>query len=81
MTAQQQTEPRPIVTWASMSDVQLTRTLATMSILGCGFVQAMAIAMYRADPENLQRLQDAFPELAWRYGPGSGPYQSREGEG
>lgn len=81
MTAQQQTEPRPIVTWASMSDVQLTRTLAAMSMLGGGFVQAMAIAMYRADPGNLRRLQDAFPELAGQYGPGSLPYLRREGDG
>ena len=74
-------QPPATVTWASMSDVQLTRTLAAMAILGGGFVQAMSTAMYRADPDNLQRLQDAFPELAERYGPGSAPYQSREGAG
>lgn len=70
--------PHPIK-WALMTDTQMTRTLAAMARLGGDFVQAMAMVMYRADPENLQRLQDAFPELAWRYGPGSGPYKAREG--
>lgn len=81
MTAQQGADSPHCIKWATMSEEQLTRTLSAMAILGGGFVKAMAIAMYRADSESLQRLQDAFPELAWRYGPGSGPYQSREGEG
>ena len=36
--------------------------LSVMSIYGGSFVQALAEAALRADPENLERLKNAFPE-------------------
>ena len=34
---------------------------------GGSFVQALAVCVQRADPENLQRLKAAFPELWAEY--------------
>jgi hypothetical protein len=42
-------------------------TVRAMETYGGGFVQALAAACHRADPENLVRLKAAFPEYWSHY--------------
>ena len=41
----------------------LSHTLQAMLRFGGSFDRALALAAMRADPDNLRRLRDAFPEL------------------
>lgn len=52
----------------------LLHTSRTMSRFGGGFAKAIADAALAADTTNAQRLQQAFPELFERFGPGSSFY-------
>ena len=42
-------------------------TVVAMKKYGGGFVQVLADALIRADADNLQRLEKAFPEYIARY--------------
>ena len=44
-------------------------TVANMDDRGGGFVRALARAMQLADPDNLDRIKAAFPEIIERYRP------------
>jgi hypothetical protein len=46
-------------------------TVANMGDMGGGFVRALARAMQLADPDNLERIKAAFPEIIERYRPAS----------
>jgi len=50
-----------------MMNNELYRTLRAMENYGGGFAAAIAAAASIADSNNLQRLQDAFPELFAKY--------------
>lgn len=54
-----------------MSDPDIYWTLATAYQYGGGFYQALAQAGLKADPNNKQRILDAFPELVATYGTAS----------
>lgn len=43
------------------------KTLSTMNQHGGAFVQALAIAAFKADPDNLKRIKDAFSDLWAKY--------------
>lgn len=49
----------------------------TMSRYGGSFCQKLAEAIRFADPQNREKILDAFPDLVTMYGPG-GRFQSRE---
>ena len=49
-------------------------TLQTAMKHGGSFIQAVALAGTIADPVNLKRLLDAFPEITAEYGPSSTLY-------
>ena len=42
-------------------------TLKAMTTFGGGFVKALAQAAHQADPINLERLKQAFPEYWKKY--------------
>ena len=42
-------------------------TIEAMKHFGGGFVQALADCLMCADPDNLQRLEKAFPEYISKY--------------
>lgn len=46
------------------------RTAKVMFQFGGSFCQALAMAVQQADPANLRRIYDAFPELLSEYEPG-----------
>lgn len=52
------------------------RTLRTMQSFGGGFAWNLANAGFVADNPNCKRLQDAFPELFSKYGPGTDFYKA-----
>lgn len=47
--------------------ITITETIEAMEQFGGGFVQSLAAAWRRADPENRTRIKFAFPELFERY--------------
>jgi hypothetical protein len=53
-------------------------TLLCMERFGGTFVSSLATALRYADPSNRQRIWDAFPELAEKYGPNSAFQKPRE---
>ena len=50
-----------------MNQEDLYWTEKEMKQFGGGFVKALAEAMSQADPFNIQRIQDAFPEYMSQY--------------
>ena len=46
-----------------------------MRLYGGSFVKALGAAFTAADPTNMQRLLDAFPDYVQKYGPGSAPFK------
>ncbi len=50
-----------------MMSSELYKTLRSMELDGGSFAAAIARAAFAADQGNLQRLQDAFPELFAHY--------------
>ena len=46
-------------------------TLQTAMRYGGSFIKVVALAGTKADPVNLKRLLDAFPEIVKQYGPSS----------
>ena len=67
-------------TWGAMTEDERRQTRTVMAALGGGFVSKLAVAMQAADPENLARLQAAFPALPKTYGPGTAPYVQTFGD-
>ncbi len=51
-----------------MKDASDFAVATAMQRFGGGFAQALAMAMLRADAENLAKLRAAFPELWEEYG-------------
>lgn len=47
--------------------ITITETIEAMERCGGSFVQSLAAAWRRADPENRTRIKFAFPELFERY--------------
>lgn len=62
---------------------ELLYTTRAMDNFGGGFARAIANALRIADSTNAARLQQAFPELFAKYGPGSDFYTAvlRDGNG
>jgi hypothetical protein len=56
---------------------ELHATLLCMERYGGTFCTNLAAAMRYADPNNKQRIMDAFPELIETYGP-TGRFQRRD---
>ena len=50
-----------------MTHDELLNAALRMERYGGSFAEAIAVAFYRADAYNTQRLVDAFPELFERY--------------
>jgi hypothetical protein len=50
-----------------MTRDELLPIIAKMEQYGGSFAKSLAIAMLRADSDNLQRIVDAFPELIEKY--------------
>jgi hypothetical protein len=50
---------------------QTIHTIHTMSQFGGNFERHLAAACLAADPDNRQRLLDAFPSIEAKYGPDS----------
>jgi len=59
-----------------LSGSEYHRTLRTMQCFGGGFAWNIANAGFVADNHNCERLQDAFPELFSKYGPGTDFYKA-----
>lgn len=55
----------------SLTPAELHRTFDAMRSHGGGFVQALAVAWFKADPVNRGRIQMAFPHLIESFGPSS----------
>lgn len=53
-------------------------TSLAMEQFGGSFVQALGLALRRADSENQLRILDAFPDYIKQYGPGSSYYKHAE---
>lgn len=64
--------------WDDMSEVQRHRTVQAMERFGGGFVARLSQALFVADSTNRERLTDAFPEMADKYGPGTFFYERIE---
>jgi 2-oxo-4-hydroxy-4-carboxy--5-ureidoimidazoline (OHCU) decarboxylase len=52
--------------------------ITLMDQYGGSFVSSIAQALRYADPNNRQRLLDAFPDLVAKYGPGTKFAQVRQ---
>lgn len=63
-------DPEPTV----LRGDELLYTTRAMDNFGGGFSRAIATALRTADSTNAARLQQAFPELISKYGPGSDFY-------
>jgi len=61
-----------------MTSTQLHAMITLMDQYGGSFVSALAQALRYADPNNRQRLLDAFPDLVAKYGPSSSFAQARQ---
>ena len=67
-------------TWEVLTDADAARTLRVTHVFGGTFTKRLAAAMQAADPENLAKLQAAFPDLPKTYGPGTVPYVQTFGD-
>lgn len=57
--------------WQDLNDQQKYLVLAAMCAYGGGFVSRLAEAWVHADVTNTARLEQAFPDMVERYGPGT----------
>lgn len=57
---------------------ELLYTTRAMRSFGGSFVQHLGSALQTADSSNAVRLQQAFPDLIEKYGPGSAFYAATE---
>lgn len=57
-----------------MNHDELHATLLCMERFGGTFCTKLAAAMRYADPNNRQKILNAFPEIVEKYGP-TGPFQ------
>ena len=63
-----------------MTRQEQLHTAIAMGRFAGSFFAALAEALYKADANNAQRLLDAFPEIATRYGPGTHLYAQAQAE-
>ena len=58
-----------------MTDSELYKAAYEMEVMGEGFASAIALAFFRADSDNKQRLITAFDFLFERYAPTEKDYE------